>query len=315
MTDALDMNDEIPLPARRANRPITLVYRLEYLAARLLLGFFRLVGIDAASWIAGRLLRVAGPLIRPISRRGEENLRATFPDWNETRIRRTIAGVWENLGRTAGEFAHFDKLAPYGPNARVEIVGAEHLRAPAEGGGPRLFVSGHFANWETMTIALTATGVDYGVIYRAANNPLVDELIIGMRAKAMTRLQIPKGKRGGRALIEALSAGKSLAMLVDQKLNDGIPAPFLGREAMTAPAAARLSLKFSAPIVPVGLERLKGARFRMLVGAPIAFTPSGDLNADVRALTILVNQHLERHILARPEQWLWLHRRWPKEAK
>lgn len=311
MTQSAETPDaEIPLPAPRANRPVTLARRAEYALAATLFAFFRLIGLDASSAIGGFFLRHAGPLVRPIARRGEENLRRAFPEWSEAQVRRTNAAVFENLGRTAAEFAHLDKLVP-GP--RVAIEGAERFAAVADGSGPAIFVSGHFANWETMTIALSAARVDYAVVYRAANNPLIDGMIIRMRARVMSRLQVPKGKRGGRALLDALRAGKSLAMLVDQKLNDGIAAPLFGRDAMTAPAAARLSLKFGAPIVPVRVERVGGARFRIIVHDPIAFTPTGDTTADVHALTSLVNAQLERDIRERPDQWLWLHRRWPKE--
>lgn len=311
---ALNMNGEVDLPARRANRPVTLGHWLELFTAKALFSLFGLIGVDAASALAGGFLRHVGPLVRPISRRAEDNLRMIFPDWDEAKVRRVTAGVWENLGRTAAEFNHLEDLVPFGSDSRVDVVGEERLRMIARGARPAIFVSGHFANWEVMSIAFHAAGVEYATVYRAANNPLVDELIINMRAKVMSRALIPKGKRGGRALIETLKAGRSLAMLVDQKLNDGISAPFLGREAMTAPAAARLSLKFSAPIIPVSIERLKGARFRVTVHEAIAFAPTGDLTADVLALTTRVNEHLERDILARPEQWLWMHRRWPKNG-
>lgn len=306
-----DDNSRAPTERRDA-RPITPIHVVEFAAARALLAFFRLIGVDAASALAGRFLRIVGPLIRPISRRAEANLKTTFPEWAEARRRSVVAGVWENLGRTGAEFAHLDKLRPSDAGGRTEIVDAGSLGDVARGARPVIFVSGHFANWEAMPVAIHGSGVDYAFVYRAANNPLVDRLIIALREKAMSRVQIPKGKRGGRSLIEALQSGRSLAMLVDQKLNDGIAVPFLGREAMTAPAAARLSLKFAAPIVPVSLERLGGVRFKMTVHEPISFAPSGDATADVRALTILINEALERDIRARPEQWLWLHRRWPK---
>ena len=103
-------------------------------------------------------------------------------------------------------------------------------------------------------------------------------------------------------------------MLVDQKLNDGIAVPFLGRPAMTAPAAARLSLKFGIPIIPVAITRRPNAHFRVCIKQPIDFTPSGETNADIYALTLTINQEIEKFILARPGQWLWLHRRWPRTA-
>ncbi len=302
----------IALPERRANRPVTIAVRAEYAALRALIFFFRLVGVDAASGVAGRFCRIVGPLFGSITKRGKTNMRLAFPDWTEAQIDAHLRDVWENLGRTAAEFAHLEDFDPFADNGRIELVGAERLRGVAEGGGPVIFVSGHFANWELMSIAFHRAGIDYGVVYRAANNPLVDEFIIRERAKVMSRRQIPKGKRGARALVETLKAGRSLAMLVDQKLNDGIEAPFMGLASMTAPTPARLSLKFNAPLVPVAIERISGAQFRITVREPIAFEPTGDATADTLALTTLINEAIERDIRARPGQWLWLHRRWPK---
>ena len=309
---ALDQ-DAVALPERRSNRPVTAMHRLEYALVLGLVGLFRLIGLDAASALAGGVLGAVGPRLRSISRRAEDNLRAAFPDWTDAQVRETTRRVWTNLGRVGAEFAHLEKFRPFEDGGRVTVTGAERLRALAAGDRPAILVSGHFANWEIMSIVFHHAGLSYGVVYRAANNPLVDELIINKRGAVMSRHQIPKGKRGGRALIENLKAGRSLAMLVDQKLNDGIAAPFMGREAMTAPAAARLALKFSLPIIPVSIERTRGARFHVRVHEPLVFTPGSDPGADVYAVTKAVNEKLEEFIRARPGEWLWLHRRWPKE--
>ena len=130
----------------------------------------------------------------------------------------------------------------------------------------------------------------------------------------MSRRLAPKGKRGGRDIIDAIKAGASIAMLVDQKLTSGgLASPFFGKNAMTAPAAARLSLKFGAPIVPVSAERLHGAHFRLKVHDEVRYEPSGDTIADTQHLTDKINLELEKMIRNAPGQWLWLHRRWPKD--
>jgi KDO2-lipid IV(A) lauroyltransferase len=305
---------EAPLPERRADRPVTALHVFEYALVRALFVFFRVVGVDAASAIAGGFMRAVGPLLRPISRRAEENLKAAFPDWDAARQRATIAGVWENLGRVAGEFAHLDKFRAFDEGGRIELVGAEHIRRAAKEGGAAIFVSGHFANWELMAIAMHQAGVPTGVVYRAANNPLVDEFIIRTRARVMGRRQIPKGQRGVRAMVDAVRSGASLAMLVDQKLNDGIAAPLFGRPAMTTPAPARLALKFGLALHTASIERVRGAHFRIFVREAIAFTPTGDDAENVRRLTAMINAAIEEAARRRPEQWLWLHRRWPKDA-
>lgn len=302
--------DEIALPERRSNRPVTLLHRIEYVAFLGLFYSFRLIGVDASSAIAGRFLRTFGPLIRPLTRRAENNLALIYPEWPAEKRRAVIKDICENIGRTAGEFPHLARLAAASDATRLAIVGADRL--PLNGAPPGIFVSSHSANWEVIPATFQRLGVENAFVYRAANNPLTDEFIIRHRASVMSRRQIPKGKRGGRALVDNLKAGRSLLMLVDQKLNSGIEVPFMGRPAMTAPAAARLSLKYDTPITPVRLERLNGARFQMTIGDAISFSPSGDLNNDIHALTAKVNEALEADIRAQPGQWLWFHRRWPK---
>ncbi len=312
MKDNLDPS--IDLPARRGNRPVTIGHRIEFLFVVAVLGFFRLLPVDAASSFSGAVLRHIGPLIRPISKRGEDNLRLVFPDWPEDKIRQTIAHVWENIGRTAAEYAHLDKFSVNGEDPRIIAAGVDDILHVFEDPGRAVFVSGHFANWEISGIMANQLGMKFGVIYRALNNPLVDELIIKKRADVATRRQIPKGAAGARALVDLLKEDCCIAVLADQKLNaGGLRVPFMGHMAMTAPAAARLAVRFKLPVVPTSTERLNGARFRVTTHPPIDFRPSGDLLADVEALTLKINEALERDIRARPGEWLWLHRRWPKE--
>lgn len=299
-------------PDDDARNAVTLSHRLEYGLVLALFSFLRMLGVDAASALGGAFLGFVGPMIRPISKRGEANLSMIFPDWDKQRIQRTIRGVWTNLGRTGAEFAHLDAFGVGGPDARIEVRGRERLSRLAASGKPAIFVSGHFANWEAMTIVLRAAGIPHALVYRTANNPLVDRLIRRERERTMTAHQIPKGARGARALVECLRARRSIAMLIDQKLTDGVIAPFMGRDAPTGAAAARLALKYGAPIHYGSSERLGGARFRVTVHPAIAFEPTGDQDADILALTTLINAAIENDVRARPDQWLWLHRRWGK---
>ena len=314
---AIDSQTEetIKLPSRRSNRPITLAHQIEYGIVRGMFAGFRLMGLKRSSKIAGAFCKTVGPRLKSIQKRGEDNLREIYPDWSQEQIDETLKGVWENLGRMAAEFAHIEKFINAVEDGAVTIVNKERFEKIIQGEDPVIFVSSHSANWELLPVALKSAGVDYGIVYRPANNPLIDELIISERAKAMSRRQIPKGRRGARELVENLKAGRSLAMLVDQKLNDGVEAPFMGRPAMTTPAAARLSLKFNTPLVPVQMKREKDQRYTIVVKEPIAYTPTGDLEADTLALTTLMNKALEEGIRETPDQWLWLHRRWGKMKK
>jgi nucleoid DNA-binding protein len=171
---------------------------------------------------------------------------------------------------------------------------------------------------ETIEIAASKVvrfhaGIQHGIsvaqIYRAGNNPLLDRMIARFRGDAGEL--IPKGTVAARRAIAALRQGTHLTLLADQKMNDGIPVPFFGRPAMTAPALAVLALRFDCDVLPARVERLDGARFRLTVFPPLPLPRSGEPRADAAALMARVNAILEAWIRDRPEQWLWVHRRWP----
>ncbi|MEM8985442.1 MAG: lysophospholipid acyltransferase family protein [Pseudomonadota bacterium] len=308
MSEAAPLN----LPAPRSAH-VTLQFRLEAMLFHAAMGVFSALGPDRASALGGWIGRHIGTRLRGVTKRGVHNLKAAFPEKSDTEINAIVADVWENLGRTAAEYAHLDAFHPFEDGGRVAVEGAERLRQICASGKPAVFVTAHYANWEVMAIMLSRSGLKFGFVYRAANNPLVDREIIERRNAVTTAVQIPKGKRGGRALLEVMRKGHSIAMLVDQKLNDGIRVPFMGRDAMTPPAAARMALKFNAPVIPLAIERVKGATFVAKVKDPIPFEPTGDRNEDIRLLTTKVNEALEDQIRSRPGEWLWLHRRWPRD--
>jgi len=264
MTHPISDSEAIPLPARR-DRPVTLLHRLEYGVVLLLMGLFKVMGVDAASWLAGKFARYFGPLIRPVSRKAERNLALVYPHWSKSMIRSVTRDVWENTGRTAGEFPHLAYLRDFEHNGRIEMAGKDRLDAMIASTTPYIIMTSHFANWELTPSIAHHAGLDYGFVYRPANNPLTDELIIKHRGSVMSRHQVPKGNRGARMLVDMLQHGRSLGMLVDQKLNTGISVPFMGVPAMTAPATARLSLTFNAPVVQISLLRKKGAHFKFTV--------------------------------------------------
>ena len=176
-----------------------------------------------------------------------------------------------------------------------------------------ILFSAHLGNWEILPLAAGRSGITLTQIYRAANNPFVDRLMRDVRAPLGGRFTT-KGATGARELVAALGRGEHLAMLVDQKMNDGIAAPFFGRDAMTAPALAQLALKFDCPVVPARVERIAGARFRLTAYPPLDIARTGDRAADVAETMRRVNAIVEDWIRDRPEQWLWLHHRWPDDG-
>lgn len=271
------------------------------------MGLFRLIGLDGASAIGGFIGRNIFARTG-VTRRARENLLAAFPEKTDAERDAILTTMWDNLGRTVAEYAHLDKLDIAGPDRRIELHNVAEIEKVRGKGA--LIISGHFANWEVMPIAAARYGIDGAIVYRPPNNPYVDRYIAQARARKGMAEQISK-HNGVRRIFTILRAGKAILLLADQKTNEGIAAPFFGRDAMTTPAPAALALKLGVPIIFASNRRLGGAWFAVTVHAPLEFTPSGDEDADMRALTVAINKRLEDMVRADPGQWLWIHRRWP----
>jgi KDO2-lipid IV(A) lauroyltransferase len=287
---------------------VRLRHRAEALAARSVFLAVRVLPLDMASAIGGWLGRTIGPRLRRIEI-ARSNLRSAFPEKSEAEIEAIVRGMCDNLGRVAFEYPHLDRFRFFEGNGRIELVGMEHFDAVGNDGKPGVIFSGHLANWELMGLAAAARGAPLNLVYRAPNNPRLDWLFHLRRSGDAEML--PKGAEGARQALNLLKDGAHLGMLVDQKMSDGVPVPFFGRDAMTAPALALFAKRFRCPVLPARIERLDGARFRITVFPPMDFTWTSDRHADVLAAMTQVNALLEQWIRERPEQWLWLHRRWP----
>ena len=267
------------------------------------------MSIDRASAVGGWIGRKLGPLL-PANKIALRNLKRAFPDHSPWELTEIAQAMWDNLGRVAAEFAHLDRFDLYASDGRFEVVGADQISHIQGGGKGGIYFSAHLGNWEVASLSVTQRGVPLTHIYRAANNPFVARILRRQRS-AIEGIHHPKGAGGGKALVGALRDGEHLAMLLDQKLNDGIPVPFFGRPAMTTPSMAQLALRFRCPVVPARVERLRGARFRVTLYPPMELPDTGDKQADVLALMERVNRLFEEWIRERPEQWFWVHRRWP----
>jgi len=272
-------------------------------------GFFRVLPVDWASGIGGFLARMVGPRLG-ITKRAEENLKRALPHLTPAQRRQVIAGMWDNLGRVIAEYPHLDKFRLFEKNSRIEGVDGGNILATRDPAKKYIFFSAHYGNWEIAIRTAAQAGFEVTGVYRAPNNPIVDRFMLWARGAEGGEL-VPKGDIAARAAFGALREGRALCMLVDQKMNDGIPVPFFGRDAMTAPALAVLALRYDCAVVPIRMQRVKGARFRMISEPPLALPKTGNNDADRRALMIEVNAIVERWVREHPEQWLWLHRRWP----
>jgi KDO2-lipid IV(A) lauroyltransferase len=290
-------------PLQRLLRSVS--HGLEALATLAAMAVFAILPVDTASALGGRVARAIGSRLG-ISNRATRNLRRALPDLTDHQVEAAITGMWDNLGRVFAEYAHLNKIREH----RIELVGIEHLEQVRADGVPCIFFTGHLGNWETIVLGLHKAGLRYHLVYRILNNPII-EAVMGRLRNLSTEELIPKGRNGARRIVSILKDGKRLAMLVDQKMNDGVSVPFFGRPAMTAPGLAQLSKRFGTVVIPVRLERLSGCHFRVTFHPPLEVPDSGDRTADIVTMMTHVNHMLEQWITERPEQWLWLHRRWP----
>lgn len=288
------------------------------LEAGVLHGLFvaaRAFPVDWASAIGGWIARTIGPWL-PVSNTGRRNLRRAFPERSEAEIEAILRGVWDNLGRTVAEYPHLQRIWDYDPDrpgrGRIEVVGVEEFVRLRDDGKPALLFSAHYGNWELLPLAAARHDLPLAVLYRPPNNPHAAELVLRIRAEAHGREDglLPTGVEGAMAAVELLERGEHLGMLVDQRFRRGVLVPFFGRPVQTATVLAKLARRFDCPVHGARVERLGGARFRVSLGPALELPRTNDAEADIAETMRRVTAVIEGWIRERPDQWLWLHRRW-----
>ena len=288
-----------------------LSWRLEAFALDLITLLVRALPPDAASALGGAVTCAIGPLTGA-HRTATRNLTLAFPDMGEAERKRVLTAQWENFGRYVIELLFMDKLTP--ASGRVEVVGAERLARIAADKTPCVFISGHFSNMEIMPSAILAAGIDCVITGRAPNNPFVAARIVDSRRRYGVTVFAPKGSDGSRELLKALAEGRSVALMNDQKFNQGVAAPFFGHLCHTASGPTKMALRSGAILQPMSVQRTHGARFKVVVHEPITLEHSGDRNADVEAGVRQINAFVEARVRERPEEWWWMHKRWANEV-
>ncbi|MGO9361713.1 MAG: lipid A biosynthesis lauroyl acyltransferase [Xanthobacteraceae bacterium] len=261
-----------------------------------------------------RITRTVGPWVGE-QRIGRANLKAAFPEKNDDEIERILAGVWDNLGRYAAEFAHIDKIWDFDPahpeRGRIELApGTEELflRLRDDGKGALIFAS-HLGNWELPALAGPAYGLDSAVLFRRPNVAAVDRAIQKMRAVNMGTM-IATTADAPLRLARALQDGAHVGMLIDQYFGRGIDVTFFGRTTKANPLLARMARQVDVPIHGVRIIRLPGDRFRAQLSDQIIPPRDAAGEVDVQGTMQAVTSVIEGWVREHPEQWLWLHRRW-----
>lgn len=270
--------------------------------------FHYILSLKTSGNFGGWTARKVGS-ISSLSKRARSNIKKCFPDLSPEEIEKIIMEMWDNFGRLAAEYANADAFWDGKKLHNIEIHGLENLKHIQNDGKPGIIFTAHLGNWQMITLAAQSVGLDLTQMYRAANNPWVDKVMLKAQKLAVKNV-ITKKKGGPKGLLSLIKKGEHALLLVDQKMGEGISVPFLGRDAMTAKGVARMYLNQNCPLLPARAERLYDSHFRVTFYPPIDFKPSGDQQKDMYNLLLQINEMIGEWVKERPGQWLWLHRRW-----
>tara|TARA_R110002094_G_scaffold185331_2_gene161847 strand:+ start:209 stop:1093 length:885 start_codon:yes stop_codon:yes gene_type:complete len=286
------------------SRPlISFWHHLRYVPLFSALTFSRLRGFDARRRALGNMIGIVARWFPPASRRIDRDLKRVFPDVPRAGRMQLCHRIGRNMGQTLFEIFHcgeFQKLENRITTAGPGLAALEAAKAQGKGA---IIVSGHFGQWEAIRAVLKARGMETGAVYRPqVNRHYQRRLLAGIEAGG--KPIFPTGRNGTKALVSHLRKGGFVAILLDEKTDDGEAMPFLGHDALTSLAAARLALKYDVPMVPAYGTRLdSGGNFKVDFEPPIP--PS-----DARTMTRAFNDSLSARILDKPDQWYWMLRRW-----
>jgi KDO2-lipid IV(A) lauroyltransferase len=239
-----------------------------------------------------------------------ENLRHAFPDWDEPRRLRTARGVYTHLGQTLIDILWLDGRPKEDLTGLIDEEGRENVEEARAAGKGIIFVTGHFGNWEMSGVVWGWLGEPVGVIARPLDNPALDARLSAFRSRSGN--VIISKRRALPDILRLLRSGKGVAMLVDQNVQeaDGIFVDFFGRPAATTTAAAALAVKTGCALLPCYCEAKPDGRYRLVYEPPYEWTPSGSRVGDIEHITQGLTKRIEAWVRDRPEQWLWIHRRW-----
>ncbi len=277
------------------------------------LGISRRLMPERASALGRRLFRGIGPRLDK-TRIFRRNLSLAFPEKSAVEIEALIREIWGNLGAVLAEYPHLPDYAVAGQPERLEIVINNESPVFQHTGKAAVFVSAHLANWEIPLASAIRLGLSVSVLYTPLQNPWLDRMLYKARARMGINM-LPRDS-GIRTLVRELGNGRSIGLLVDQRVDSGEPVPFFGLEMNTSTTPARLALRYHCDLIPIRVQRLGGARFRVSFEKPIS--PSEGITDEHRKvldMTRQLNGLFETWIREQPQDWLCSRRRWSKDAK
>ena len=266
---------------------------------------FKILGVRFSSFLGGKLLQIIGPAFRS-KEIINNNIKRAFPDLNSKEINKIKSSMWNNYGRVFAEYIYMKNFRHGNLSKNISIEGEDILTNIKKQNQKVIFISGHFSNFELMAMQIDKLDLKIGAIYRPLNNIFLNKIMERIRKKYICKNQIKKGIGGLKELIKLNNEGYSTALMIDQRVSQGIKSNFFNEEAFTTTVPAQLVKKFNIPVVPIFIERYEGIKFKMKVFKPVHFS----VEDTIENITADLNKILEKMILDNPNNWIWSHNRW-----
>ena len=280
-------------------------YFFEFLVISFLFFIYKILGLKIASFVSGKIFEFFGPLFRS-KQIIKSNIQRAIPDINMQGINDIKKNMWNNYGRTLSEYMFLKNFRNNKLESGIHLEGKEILEQIKNEKKPVIFVSGHFSNFELMAMQIEKCGVDLVTIYRPLNNIFLNVLMERIRKNYICKKQIKKGTGGVRELLRLYKKGYSVALMIDQRVTEGIKSKFFDEDAFTTTIPAQFIKKFNCKVVPIYIERYNGVNFNIKIEKPIEFSK----DASTEKITRYLNVWLEKMILNNPGKWIWSHNRW-----
>ena len=280
-------------------------YFIQFLIISILFLIFKILGLSYASYISGKVVSFVGPFFRSKSLIRSNILKA-LPDFKLNQIEKISKKMWNNYGRILAEYVFIKDFRSTKFQNNIEIKGQEILDNIKNNNEPVIFVSGHFNNFELMAMQIEKSGIDLAVVYRPLNNKFLNFIMERIRKKYICKNQIKKGISGTKQLLSFFKKKTSIALMIDQRVSQGIKSNFFKNEALTTTIPAQFVKKFKCKIVPIYIERVKDINFKLTIHDPLVYSN----NESIESITLDLNHLLEKLILKNPDQWIWSHNRW-----
>ena len=282
-----------------------LKYFIQFIFVILSFTIFKILGPNISSNIGGKIFEKIGPLFRS-KKIILSNIKKVIPNINTENEKKLIKSMWNNYGRVFAEYMFIKNFRIGNLESNINIEGQEILDKIKKNNKQVVFISGHLSNFELMALSLEKNNIQLAAIYRPLNNIFLNPIMEKIRKKYICKKQIKKGIGGLKKLIKLKKNNFSTALMIDQRVSEGILSDFFKEKALTTTIPAQLVKKFNIPVVPVYIERIKKMNFKIKIKDPIFFSKE----KSIQEITDELNIELEKMIIQNPEQWIWSHNRW-----